>query len=358
MTDDSPKQPKPMSRQSKKIIKVSIESISKTMMEHIGLWAQLIMAAAALVAIAMSLYSVSKTEKIADKSNDVVQKVAEKNNEVVTKINDESIKVTKNLHSIDEQLQRSNVELVKANNELSKSNIEQQRISWCLSLLSQLTSDNPRLQTSAAVTFAELDKKKAIPEYLYAALLAAKDDPKTNPDAVKILEGLLRKQMGRTTLLGSNVFGSKFPISLDNKRFVLVRAEKGKHYVSVIVTDGLIAKFEVVDNVPCLNSLSHVFATDSGVLISSDLKDGTKVYTMSMKDGIEITYGGPNTTNIKISRETVQAGGVTLTHNQIYAPVGIVVMKEGGVGIGSAYIPPAVNDLYNKATANIMAYPY
>jgi hypothetical protein len=277
--------------------KVSIESIKKTRMEKLTPWLSLIIMSLAVV---VSLWSVYWS---------------------VTRASD-----------------------------LAKQNIKQQKISWALTLLSQLTGNNPDLQKSAATTFAALYKKGTVPNELLPALQEAAGDPKTNPDAVRILRNLLgSKRYSSIIQLGTNIFNCLFPISLDNRRFLRIGSENGRYFISTIVSDDNVVDFEIVNNVPRVNSLSNVFTTKSGTLVVNSLKTGDLIYKVDVGSEITVTYKNQV---VKITEDRIVAGGTILTGNSINAGVGVILFKDGGSALGGsvANIPKNVMELYKRAS--------
>lgn len=301
MTENiKPKQSGSADKQETGIKKVSIESIKKNRIERLTPWLQLVLA---LVAIAVSVYSVHFSVKRAE--------------------------------------------------ELAQQNIEQQKISWSLVLLSQLTSNNPGLEKFAATTFAELYKKKTIPDSLLPALQEAAGDPKIGPDAAKILKDLLgNKRFSFPIQLGTNIFNCIFPISLDNKRFFIISSEKGRYFISVIVSDDNVFDFEVVNNMPRGNPLSYVFATQSGTLVACSSKTGDTIYKVDVGSEISLSYLSPSKPQlVKITQDKLMAGGATLVGNSFNTGVGVILFKNGGIGLGGSAlgnIPKNIMELYHR----------
>lgn len=293
--------------QQKEITRVSIESIKKTRLEKLQPWLQLLVAVLAVaVPSSFAYWSVKTTQR----------------------------------------LTRQNMETTA---HLAQQNIEQQKISWSLTLLAQLTSNNPGLQKFAASTFAALYTKGTVPDYLLPALQEAAGDPKTNPDAARILRDLLAsKRYPSRIQLGTNIFDCLFPISLDNKRFVRIGEENGRYFISVIVSEDNLVDFEIVDNVPRVNSFSHVAATQSGTLVVSSPRTGHLIYKVNV--GSEITLSYSNHT-VKVAGDRIMVDGSTLTRNQFQTGVGIILFEHAGFGLGGSEttIPKNVLDLYKKA---------
>lgn len=280
------------------LTKVSIENINKTFMERFTPWFHLLIS---IVAVSVSVYSVY-------------------------------FSVTKT-------------------SEISQQNIAQQKISWTLTLLSQLTSNNPDLQKFAATTFAALYDKGAVPNELLPALQEAAGNPKTNPDAAMILRNLLGSSRYPSTIqLGTNILNCLFPVSLDNRRFIRIGAENGRYFISVIVSYDDTVDFEIVNNVPRSNALSNVFTTHSGTLVVNSLKTGDLIYKVDVGREIIVSY---NNNVIKITEDKIIAGGSTLVGNSINTGVGIILHKNGSTGIGGSVgnIPKRVMELYKRALA-------
>lgn len=236
----------------------------------------------------------------------------------------------------------------------TSNTIEQEKISWSLTLLSQLTSNNAGLQKFAATTFAALYKKGTIPESLLPALKEAAGDPKTSPDAARILRDLLGgKRYLSPVRLGTNTFEfASFPISLDYKRFFLIGSENGQYFISVIVTDGNVVGWEVVDNQPYENPFSYSFTTRAGKLVVIDAETGDTIYKADVGSEINLSYFSPPKPQIvKVTQNKLIAGGVTLMRNDFRGEgsVGVVLDTNGGLGIG-ARAPIEVMDLFRKAS--------
>ena len=280
------------------LTKVSIEKINRTFMERLTPWLHLLIS---IVAVSVSVYSVY-------------------------------FSVTKT-------------------SEISQQNIAQQKISWTLTLLSQLTSNNPDLQKFAATTFAALYDKGAVPNELLPALQEAAGNPKTNPDAAMILRNLLGSNRYPSSIqLGTNILNCLFPVSLDNSRFIRIGEENGRYFISVIVSCDDTVDFEIVNNVPRSNALSNVFTTHSGTLVVNSLKTGDLIYKVDVGSEIIVSY---NNKVMKITEDKIIAGGITLGSNSINTGVGIILHKNGGTGIGGSVgnIPKRVMELYKRALA-------
>ena len=278
------------------LTKVSIENINKTFMESFTPWVHLLIS---VVAVSVSVYSVYFS---------------------VTKAS-----------------------------EIAQQNIAQQKISWTLTLLSQLTSNNPDLQKFAATTFAALYDKGAVPNELLPALQEAAGNPKTNPDAAMILRNLLGSNRYPSTIqLGTNILSCLFPVSLDNRRFIRIGSENGRYFISVIASYDNTVDFEIVNNAPRSNALSNVFTTHSGTLVVNSLKTGDLIYKVDVGSEITVFY---NNKVIKITEDKIIADGTTLVGNSINTGVGIILHKNGSIGIGGSVgnIPKPVMELYKRA---------
>lgn len=244
----------------------------------------------------------------------------------------------------------------KISTDMNQVNVEQQKISWTVSLLAQISSENPRLQQNASLVLRDLHEKKIFPSHLLPALEKAVFDPRTDPDAAKVFKALLSERgYPHHIQLGSNIFRDVlFPLSYDNNRFFIFSTEEGRLQVYVIAADRERAEFEVVKNTPNANSFSNAFTTNSGVLVVSRLDNGDLIYKLTVaQDIIRILFeGSTRQIDTKITREEISLNGSKLRSNQIVgSPVGIALFKNGGFAIGSTDLPSSVMELIKRVRA-------
>jgi hypothetical protein len=277
-------------------------------------------------------------------------------NEKITKINVESSETTatknrelsKQIHDEDTKFRSQSDSMARA---MAQSSVDQQKISWTVSLLPHLSSADSKLQLYASLVLRDLKEKGVFPDHLMPAIGRAAFDERTDPDAAHILKELFGKGKGQYTLtMGSNLFSNvPFALSLDERRYFIINSDKGQFSISVIVGNEKIAEVEIVNNRPVRNSLSNVFLTHGQTLIVSSLDDGKQIYKANVGREIDLTYLTPDKpVRIRVAPDRIQVGGSTLSNNSISNfMVGIIVFKNGGMALGGNSIAPkAVRELY------------
>jgi len=283
--------------------------------------------------------NVASNDNIAKRNENLSNEIAKKNQDISKRIHDEDVEFKK----------RSDT-LARA---LAQTSIDQQKITWTVSLLPHLSSSDSKLQLYASLVLKDLKEKGVFPDQLMPAIAKAAFDVKTDPDAARILKELLGNKKGQYSVnLGSNMFVNvPFPLSLDERRYFVIRSDKGQFYISVIASNDNVAEFEIIKNKPVSNSISNVFMTDKHTLVVSSLDDGNQVYMVNVGREIDMTYLLPNKpVNIKVSSDKIFIGGSSFSGNSIQGfPVGIIVYKNGGLALGAGRIPArTVSELYDR----------
>ncbi|PKN51721.1 MAG: hypothetical protein CVU55_10820 [Deltaproteobacteria bacterium HGW-Deltaproteobacteria-13] len=296
--------------------------------------------ASILCSLAVAFMGWKINERITKSNIDASDKIATKNRDF-----------SKLIHAEDADSKNRSDSLARS---MAQSSIDQQKISWTVSLLPHLSSTDPKLQLYASLVLRDLKKKGVFPDHLVPAIAKAAFDTETNPDAARILKDLLGKGQGQYTVsVGSNLFVNvPFPLSLDEKRYFIINSDKGQFSISVIVGNEDIAEFEIVNNKPVRNSLSNAFLTDSQTLVVSNLNDGKQVYKIDIGREIDLTYLSPDKpVSIKVFTDKIQVGSNTLSNNSIQGfMVGIIVFKNGDLAMGGTRIAPrAVSELFRRA---------
>jgi hypothetical protein len=153
--------------------------------------------------------------------------------------------------------------------------------------------------------------------------------------------------------MGSNLFENvPFPLSLNENRYFIINDNNGQYSISVITSNENIAEFEIVNNKPVSNTLSHVFLTDKKTLVVCSLEDGNLVYKVNIGQEIALTYLEPdNPVLIKINPDRILIGKSSFSGNTISGvAVGIILFKNGGFALGASRIAPGpVSELYRSA---------
>jgi hypothetical protein len=137
--------------------------------------------------------NINSSQKIAKDSSEINKQIANDNINSSREIAKNNVEFSKRIHEEDYESRRRSDVIAPA---MAKSSIDQQKISWTVSLLPYLSSSDPKLQLYASLVLRDLKGKGVFPDHLMPAIGKVAFDINTDPDAALILKELLGKRKG------------------------------------------------------------------------------------------------------------------------------------------------------------------
>lgn len=135
---------------------------------------------------------------------------------------------------------------------------------------------------------------------------------------------------------GGNEFtGFSVPLVFEGRYFVMEPGNPPK--ITVFSERNGSPVFEVLKNQPVVNDVTDVTKTAAGIITVSQ-KGGPFLYKVRPDSESSIAFGTLKGEEItaRITDRRIQVGGITLENNTFVGNMaGVVVRKDGGVGIGA-----------------------
>jgi hypothetical protein len=152
------------------------------------------------------------------------------------------------------------------------------------------------------------------------------------------------------TRFGGNEFTSfSVPLVFAGRCFIL---EPGNPPLLTVLTEvNGRPVFEVLKNQPVKNPVSDVTATAAGIVTVADKKTSRFLYKIRPGSETSVAFGKLDGGEIsaKITDKKLQIGGITLENNVFNGVMaGVVVDKNGGIGIGAPLPTPIVKLLSGR----------
>jgi hypothetical protein len=142
---------------------------------------------------------------------------------------------------------------------------------------------------------------------------------------------------------GGNEFtGFSVPLVFEGRYFIM--EPSNPPLITVVMEKDGEPVFEVLKNKPVDNDVSNTSTNPTGLVTVSDKETGKFLFKIRPGSETSVAFGKLDGGEIsaKITDRNIQVGGITVENNQFHgAMAGVVVDKNGGVGIGAG-IPPQV----------------
>ena len=138
---------------------------------------------------------------------------------------------------------------------------------------------------------------------------------------------------------GGNKFNNfSVPLAFEGRYFILEISNEDAQISVVLEHEGK-AVFEVYRNEPKENPLTIVTKTKPGIITVSDKKTNAFIYKIRPSSETSVVFGTikGDEINARITDKMIQVGGVTFQNNTFNGIMaGVVVYKNGGIGIGAS----------------------
>ncbi len=147
--------------------------------------------------------------------------------------------------------------------------------------------------------------------------------------------------------VGGNTFQDvTFPLVFENRYFML-EPSSDKDIWTIFFLQGRETILEVLKNQPQENLFTEIITNPTGIITVSDRESGKFLYNIRPGNKSTSIFGSlqGQETEIKITDREIRVGSNIFQANHVIGSyIGIVVDKNGGIGMGGA-LPPEIQKL-------------